>query len=254
MLFFLLKGIVIATIFFLTSITFSKVIDSSIESLQSNIPVTKDFKNENNQSSYALGVSLGNYINNFFIDKKKLGMSLNKDILLSGIKDAIFFKSKFSNKKISQILNILEKKLFDLEKRLATKEMRINASQGERYMKDMLSKKDVQHSQTGLVFFIINEGEGLYPSKNDIVTVNYIGSFVNGTEFDNSYTRGKPLTFPLNSVILGWQEGLQHIKKGGKIKLVIPPSLAYGEKGVLGIPGNSTLVFEIELIDVKFVS
>jgi FKBP-type peptidyl-prolyl cis-trans isomerases 1 len=81
--------------------------------------------------------------------------------------------------------------------------------------------------------------------------VNYKGTLIDGKEFDNSYTRGEPLSFRLDGVIPGWTEGLKNIKKGGKIKLVIPPALAYGKTGVPGIPANSTLVFDVELLDIK---
>ena len=83
------------------------------------------------------------------------------------------------------------------------------------------------------------------------MVVNYKGTLTDGTEFDNSYTRGEPLSFRPDGVIPCWTEGLKHIKKGGKIKLVIPPALAYGKTGVPGIPANSTLVFDVELLDVK---
>lgn len=81
--------------------------------------------------------------------------------------------------------------------------------------------------------------------------MNYKGTLIDGKEFDNSYTRGEPLSFRLDGVIPGWTEGLKNIKKGGKIKLVIPPELAYGKAGVPGIPPNSTTVFDVELLDVK---
>ncbi|XBC37618.1 MAG: FKBP-type peptidyl-prolyl cis-trans isomerase [Buchnera aphidicola (Meitanaphis microgallis)] len=249
---FLLRGIAIVIIIFcLPSIVFSKSVDSNLVSPRSSISIDKNFKNDNDQSSYALGASLGKYINNFFIDQKRLGVFLNKNILLLGIKDVIFFNSKLSTSKISQILNQLEKRLLKLEKDMAIKEVKTNAIQGEKYIEKVLMKKNAKRSSTGLVFFIEKEGKGSHPKKDDIVTVNYIGSLVNGSEFDNSYKNRKPLSFPLNSVILGWQEGLTYIKKGGRIRLVIPPSLAYGEKGVPGIPGNSTLIFDIELINIK---
>ncbi|MEJ1857892.1 FKBP-type peptidyl-prolyl cis-trans isomerase, partial [Escherichia coli] len=89
------------------------------------------------------------------------------------------------------------------------------------------------------------EGTGDAPKDSDTVVVNYKGTLIDGKEFDNSYTRGEPLSFRLDGVIPGWTEGLKNIKKGGKIKLVIPPDLAYGKTGVPGIPANSTLVFDV---------
>ncbi|XBC38133.1 MAG: FKBP-type peptidyl-prolyl cis-trans isomerase [Buchnera aphidicola (Floraphis meitanensis)] len=241
----------ITIISFCSFLAYSKVINSTVASSQSNASINKNSKIDGNKSSYALGISLGNYINNFFIDKNKLGVHLNKEILLLGIKDSFSFKPKLSTKEVFQILNKLEMKLLRLEKDIVIKEIKINGIQGEKYINKILTKKNARRSRTGLVYFIEREGKGLYPHENDIVTVNYVGSLISGNEFDSSYKRGKPLSFPLNSVILGWQEGLKYIKKGGRIKLIIPPSLAYGTKGVPGIPGNSTLIFDIELINIK---
>ncbi|ANF17322.1 hypothetical protein XW81_02450 [Buchnera aphidicola (Schlechtendalia chinensis)] len=236
---------------FFTSTINSKEIGSTIASSFSNTSVNEPFKNEFDQWSYALGVSLGNYASNLFLDQSKLGVYLRKDVFLSGIKDSILFKSKLSSKMVSQILNKLEKKLSILEDNIENKILKKNAIEGEKYAEKILVTKHAKRSSTGLVFLIKREGKGLSPNKNDIVTVNYIGTLTNGQEFDNSYKRGKPLSFPLNSVILGWQEGLKYIKEGGRIELIIPPSLAYGTKGVSGIPGNSTLIFDVELINVQ---
>src|SRR4029079_6257408 len=86
---------------------------------------------------------------------------------------------------------------------------------------------------------------------NETVKVHYVGTLVNGTEFDSSVKRGEPVEFQLDQVIPGWTEGLQKISKGGKIKLYVPPQLAYGDEGRPGIPPASTLVFDVELIDIK---
>ncbi|XBC38669.1 MAG: FKBP-type peptidyl-prolyl cis-trans isomerase [Buchnera aphidicola (Melaphis rhois)] len=247
---FLLKGMIIAVSFLIFTV-YSEVMGFEVNSLKVHTFNNKDFKSDSNRSSYALGVSLGHYINNFFSDQNKLGVYLNKNVLLSGIRDSIFFESKLSDSEISQILNRLEQRLLTLEKEITIKEAKVNAILGEKYIKKMLTKKNAQHSRSGLVFFIERKGIGSNIHKDDIVTVHYVGSFINGHEFDNSYKSGKPLSFPVNSVILGWQEGLKYIKKGGKIKLIVPPSLAYGEKKTPGIPCNSTLIFDIELIDIK---
>ena len=100
---------------------------------------------------------------------------------------------------------------------------------------------------------ILKEGTGPMPKADDTVKVHYRGTLLDGTEFDSSYKRGQPATFPLNGVIKGWTEGLQKSSKGGKIRLYIPPDLAYGDDFTPGspIPPSSTLVFEIELIDIK---
>ena len=95
------------------------------------------------------------------------------------------------------------------------------------------------------------DGNGASPKETDTVVVHYKGALIDGTQFDSSYDRNEPLTIRLDSVIKGWADGLKQMKKGGKAKLVIPPEAAYGTDGVPGIPANSTLVFDVELLDIK---
>ncbi len=104
---------------------------------------------------------------------------------------------------------------------------------------------------SGLVFRSLKDGTGKHPSSSDTVKVHYRGSFPGGKEFDSSYSRGAPSTFPLNGVVKCWTEGLQRVKVGGKAKLTCPPSIAYGERGAGGvIPPNATLEFEVELLEI----
>ena len=105
---------------------------------------------------------------------------------------------------------------------------------------------------SGLQYKVEKEGKGAQPTANDTVTVNYRGTLINGTEFDSSYKRGQPATFPVSGVIKGWTEALQLMKVGSKYQLFIPSSLAYGERGAgRDIEPNSTLIFDVELLDVK---
>ncbi|MBZ2279329.1 FKBP-type peptidyl-prolyl cis-trans isomerase, partial [Buchnera aphidicola] len=110
-------------------------------------------------------------------------------------------------------------------------------------------KEGVKKTASGLLYRIEKKGDGEILKDNTKIIAHYKGKFVNGVEFDNSYNRGIPISISLQNVIEGWKEGLRYIRKGGKITLVIPPYLAYGEQGVNGIPGNSTIIFEIELLD-----
>jgi FKBP-type peptidyl-prolyl cis-trans isomerase len=114
-------------------------------------------------------------------------------------------------------------------------------------MQENAEKPGVKTSASGLQYKIIESGTGKAPKPTDKVTVNYRGTLTNGNEFDSSYKRGEPSTFQLDGVIKGWTEGLQLIREGGKIQLVIPPELAYGDRGPLG---HRTLVFDVELISV----
>ncbi len=119
------------------------------------------------------------------------------------------------------------------------------------FLTEVKKKPGVVVLPSGLVYQIEKPGEGPAPKPNETVKVHYTGTLVNGTEFDSSVKRGEPVEFQLDQVIPGWTEGLQKISKGGKIKLYIPPDLAYGDDGRPGIPPASTLVFEVELLDIK---
>jgi FKBP-type peptidyl-prolyl cis-trans isomerase FkpA len=102
-----------------------------------------------------------------------------------------------------------------------------------------------------LVFKLILQGKGPSPTATDTVKVHYRGTLMDGTEFDSSYSRGKPLDFPLNGVIKCWTEGVQRLQVGGKAQLTCPPAIAYGERGASGvIPPNATLQFEVELLGI----
>ncbi|QFQ32685.1 FKBP-type peptidyl-prolyl cis-trans isomerase [Buchnera aphidicola (Aphis fabae)] len=249
MIFFLLKRIMF--LFLLCYIPTSYSETQSTSQVQSSSENKKIFKNENEKIGYALGVSLGNYINQSFEKQQKLGIELDKYSLLLGIQDAISNNLQLSSQEISEILEKLEKKLKNATKIQIKKDETENLIQGQLYMKKFSQTKGVRTTQSGLMYIIEKPGEGEEITENTEITVHYKGSLINGEEFDNSYSRGKPVVFTLKDVILGWKEGLKYIKKGGKIKLVIPPSLAYGNTALNGIPGNSTLIFDIDLIDAK---
>ncbi len=126
-----------------------------------------------------------------------------------------------------------------------------NLEKGEAFLKENASKPGVHTTPSGLQYKIITEGTGKKPTVTDTVLVNYRGATIDGVEFDSSYKRNAPISFPLNGVIPGWTEGVQLIKEGGKIQLFIPSNLAYGSRGAGGvIPPDATLVFDVELLKV----
>ena len=119
------------------------------------------------------------------------------------------------------------------------------------YLEENAKKEGVTTTTSGLQYRVIKEGDGYKPGPTEKVTVHYAGKLVNGKEFDSSYKRGQPIEFPLNAVILGWSEGVQLMQEGAKYEFVIPSQLGYGAAGAGGvIPGNATLIFEVELIKV----
>lgn len=119
------------------------------------------------------------------------------------------------------------------------------AAQGKR------ADKKVMQLPSGVKVEMLKEGKGKSPSASDQVTVNYRGTLTDGTEFDSSYARNKPATFPLNGVIRCWTEGVQKMKVGGKARLTCPSDTAYGARALPKIPANSTLIFEVELLGIN---
>ena len=125
------------------------------------------------------------------------------------------------------------------------------AAESSTFMAEVQKKAGVVVLPSGLVYEIQSPGTGPAPKPEETVKVHYTGTLVNGTVFDSSVERGEPVEFKLDEVIPGWTEGLQKISKGGKIKLYIPPQLAYGDEGRPGIPPASTLVFDVELLEIN---
>lgn len=209
------------------------------------------FKSDDQKSAYALGASLGSYMENSLKEQEKLGIKLDKDQLIAGVSDAFADKSKLSKEEIEKTLQAFEERVKSAAQVRMEKDAKENETAGDKYRHTFSQESGVQKTATGLLYKVEKEGSGSAPKDTDTVVVNYKGTLISGDEFDNSYTRGEPLSFRLDGVIPGWTEGLKHIKKGGKIKLVIPPALAYGKNGVPGIPANSTLTFDVELLDIK---
>src|SRR5688572_6631726 len=140
-----------------------------------------------------------------------------------------------------------------LQKDLETKAQELGVrskKEGEDFLAANKSKEGVKSTATGLQYKVIKEGKGPKPKPTDVVKVHYRGTLLNGTEFDSSYKRGEPVEFPLGQVIPGWTEGVQLMTVGSKYQFFIPGDLAYGERGNQGIPPNSTLQFEVELLEI----
>ncbi|MBJ7222935.1 MULTISPECIES: FKBP-type peptidyl-prolyl cis-trans isomerase [unclassified Brenneria] len=209
------------------------------------------FKNDEQAAAYALGASLGRYMDNSLKEQEKLGIKLDKDQLIAGVQDAFADKSKLSDEEIEKTLQSFEGRVKAAAETKMKQDAKDNADKGTKYRDTFAKEKGVKKTESGLLYQVEKSGSGNAPKDSDTVVVNYKGTLVDGSEFDNSYKRGEPLSFRLDGVIPGWTEGLKQVKKGGKIKLVIPPALAYGETGVPGIPANSTLVFDVELLDIK---
>lgn len=128
-----------------------------------------------------------------------------------------------------------------------------NAEEGERFLAQNANKPNVKATASGLQYEVLRQGNGPTPKATDLVVAHYSGKLLDGTEFDSSYKRGEPATFRLDQVVPGWSEGVQMMPVGSKYRFWIPAKLGYGEQGTPGgpIPPNATLVFEVELLEIK---
>lgn len=196
--------------------------------------------------SYALGMSIAqNLINSGVVD-------LNFDDFKNGVK--VIYTNETPEVSPEEGNKVLEKFFEEARKLMEEnerKEREFNLKSSEEYLKNHSAQNGVQVTQSGLQYKVLAMGTGVKPGAHSRVRVNYEGTLTDGTVFDSSYKRGEPVEFNLDQVIPGWTEGLQLMSEGSTYELTIPPHLGYGEVGIPGhIPGNSVLVFKVELIKV----
>lgn len=194
--------------------------------------------NANDSLSYALGQDLGSYI-------KRMDLPLNKAKLLQAIGDVLENKEPvFKDEDRESIIRTGLQKIQD-EKNAGLKKA------AQDFLDKNKTKTGVKVTAEGVQYEVLKEGTGLKATLNDTVTVHYIGKVYTGETFDNSYERGEPLDLDLNSVIEGWKIGVLLMNKGSKYRFYIPYTLGYGERGSGPIPPYSTLIFDVELLEIK---
>ena len=198
-------------------------------------------KDQKEKVSYSIGMNIG-----FNLSRQKV--DINPDMLAAGIKDAIAGKPLLTQDQVKEVMAQFEKDMEQKQKQAGEK----NKTDGAKFLEENKKKPGIKTTASGLQYKVVKEGTGAQPKPTDMVTVNYRGTLIDGTEFDSSYKRGQPATFPVNGVIKGWTEGLQLMKVGSKYQLFVPANLAYGERSVSPELGpNATLIFEVELLDAK---
>jgi len=203
-------------------------------------------KSQKDRVSYIIGMEIGK---NF----KKQSVDIDPGLLTRGLKDAISGeKPLLTEQEIQETMAAFQKEMMAKQEELAKKLGEKNKKEGEAFLAKNKEKEGVKTLPSGLQYIVSKAGTGKKPGINDSVTTHYRGTLIDGTEFDSSYKREQPVTFPVSGVIPGWTEALQLMEEGAKWQLFIPSHLAYGERGTGGVIGpNATLIFEIELLSVQ---
>ena len=201
---------------------------------------------ENDKISYSVGYRLGG-------DFKRQNIEINPDMLIQGMKDAAGEgEPVMTEQEMMNVMTTMANRVKAEQMEKQKQQGADNLKAGEAFLAENAGKEGVTTLPSGLQYKVITSGAGKSPQKSDKVTVNYRGTLIDGTEFDSSYSRGKPATFGVGQVIPGWTEALQLMKEGDKWEIYLPAKLAYGERGAGSKIGpHSALVFEVELISVN---
>jgi FKBP-type peptidyl-prolyl cis-trans isomerase FkpA len=206
---------------------------------------------EAQKQAYALGSSVGSFIARNLSEHEALGITMDRKMVEQGFVEGLASSGQLSDQEIQTLLQGLDGELNQARQAQAETLKVENQQNGAAFMAEFAKLDGVQSTDSGLLYEVQVAGDGIKPKAEDTVTVHYTGTLIDGTKFDSSLDRGEPAVFPLNRVIPGWTEGVQLMNVGSKFKFVIPAELAYGEMGAGTIPPNSTLVFEVELLDVE---
>ncbi len=204
----------------------------------------KELATEQDKISYALGLNIGNQI--------LADYPLNLEAFFKGIKDSRGDSKMLADEEIQKTLIAFQQKMQQKQMEAAKIKAENNKAVGKSFLKTNKDEEGVVTLPSGLQYKVIVKGNGDSPKASDKVNCHYRGTTIDGKEFDSSYKRGKPASFPVGGVIKGWTEALQLMKTGSKWMLYIPADLAYGDKGAGQVIGpGSTLIFEVELLGIQ---
>ena len=201
---------------------------------------------QKDKESYAIGMSFGSSLH-------KQSVEVDTNILIKGLKDSLAGgKTLLTEDESRTIISQLQAAIRKKQEEKMAQAGEANIKEGQEFLAANKSKEGIVTLPSGLQYKILQAGTGPKPTSTDSVVCNYRGTLINGTEFDSSYKRGQPATFPVSGVIKGWTEALQLMPVGSKWQLFVPADLAYGARGAgPGIGPNSTLIFEVELISIQ---
>jgi FKBP-type peptidyl-prolyl cis-trans isomerase FklB len=199
-------------------------------SLAAEVP---DLEDEKQKLSYSIGYQVGG-------DFRRQGLEIEPELVVKGVLDALAGSEPLMTpEEMRQALTELTQQLAATAKQQREEQAGKNLAEGQAFLAENAKKEGVKTLPSGLQYQVLNEGEGDPPAATDTVTVHYRGTLIDGNEFDSSYVRGEPATFPLDRVIPGWTEGLQLMRPGAKYRLFVPPELAYGSSRSSSSPSSS---------------
>jgi FKBP-type peptidyl-prolyl cis-trans isomerase FklB len=203
-------------------------------------------KTQKDKVSYAIGLNIGKSL-------RKDSVEVDPAIFARGVKDALTgAKALLTDDELKAVLTTLQGDLQKRQEETMRQAGEINKKAGDAFLAENKAKPGVVTLPDGLQYKVLTEGTGPKPAATDSVVCNYRGTLIDGTEFDSSYKRGQPATFPVNGVIKGWTEAVQLMPVGSKWQLFLPAELAYGNRGAgPQIGPNSTLIFEVELLSIQ---
>ncbi|MDX1952918.1 MAG: FKBP-type peptidyl-prolyl cis-trans isomerase [Verrucomicrobiota bacterium] len=203
-----------------------------------------EFKDEREKNSYAIGVNIGTSI-------KRQEADLDLDLLTKGIRDAFSGSAGLTDAEVSTAIRAFQAEVrtkMEARRKVAGEK---NKAEGEKFLEENAKKEGVKTTESGLQYKVIREGTGPVPQPTDQVVVKYRGTTIDGKEFDSTEKRGEPAVFTPKGLIKGWGEALQMMNVGSKWEIYIPSALAYGERGHVTIEPNATLIFDVELLEIK---
>ncbi len=196
------------------------------------------------QASYGFGYQMGRNMH-------QQNVTFDLEALIDGLRAGVSGEDpKYTPEQMQGALTAVREDMMARQKAELAASAKQNLAAGAAFRQANAEKEGVEVFPSGVQFQVLTAGTGPSPDPGDKVVINYRGTLPDGTQFDSSYDRGQPATFPIKGVIPGFSEALQHMKKGGKYRVVIPPDQGYGEDGGGPIPPNATLIFEVELMDV----